>query len=315
MGTRLRLNLSLVETGEGRVIWSDRIQRPFDEVFEVIDDVAGRVAGTVTGRIDEAEIAAATLKRPDSLTAYERHLRGLSHHRLGGVSDAHFREAKGWFERAMRDDPDFARARAMRVCSWSNLPDYDWDEGRREARAALELDPGDAEANRIVGSIALKDRDYDAARPLHARAVALAPSDAFTVGRCAAFHTFVGETEAAHELLDRAEALDPFLPVFVADERIAALYVEGRHEKVCAAARALPFQTRRSLLYRAAARMARGEPELARRNIARALSLDPTLSLAHVRFVETHSDDARMESLTERLAAAGLPERPPEAAA
>jgi hypothetical protein len=34
----------------------------------------------------------------------------------------------------------------------SGLPEFDWDDGERRTQRALELDPNDPEANRIMGS-------------------------------------------------------------------------------------------------------------------------------------------------------------------
>ena len=60
IGSRVRLNISLVETEEGRLMWSDRIQRPFDEILDVIDEITARVAATVSGRIEQAELGGRT---------------------------------------------------------------------------------------------------------------------------------------------------------------------------------------------------------------------------------------------------------------
>jgi adenylate cyclase len=93
LGPRVRLNISLVETEEGRLVWSDRIQRPFNEVLDVLDEITARVAATVSGRIEQADLAAARLKRPENMSAYENYLIGLDHHRLGGLADHYCREA------------------------------------------------------------------------------------------------------------------------------------------------------------------------------------------------------------------------------
>ncbi len=137
---------------------------------------------------------------------------------------------------------------------------------------ALDLDPTDPEAHRIMGAIKLKGRDFVASRHHHERAIELAPNDAYTIGRCASFYLCSGEAERALRLLDRAEALDPFLPVWITEERVASLYVLGRYDEMFAVARALPFQTRRTLIYRISARMAQAKIERARQLVLQALA-------------------------------------------
>lgn len=309
-GDDLRINISLLETGEGLVIWSDRIRRPFHELLDVLDEIIARVAATVSGRVEQSELAAARLKRPENMTAYEYYLRGLDHHRLTGVSDNHIHEAISWFERSMAADPGFGRPFAMHVCSWSNLPSFDLSRAELQVAHALALDPTDPEAHRIMGAIKMKSGDFASARYHHIRAHELAPNDAYILGRSAAFYVYAGEPERALDMLDRAEALDPFLPVWITEERVAALYALERFEEMVRAALTLPFQTRRTSLYQVAANMACGNTERAELLVRQALSLDPSLSAIYIRMQETYADASITETLIARNYDAGLPLTP-----
>jgi adenylate cyclase len=100
-GSKIRINLSLAETEEGRIVWNDRVERPFETLLDTVDDIVAHIAATVIGRLEEADIAAARRKRPESMSAYEYHLRGLEFHRLGGVTDENLVEAIKWFDRAI----------------------------------------------------------------------------------------------------------------------------------------------------------------------------------------------------------------------
>ena len=310
LGQTVRLNVSLAETERGQLVWSDRIQRPFDEILDVIDEITARVAATVAGRIEQAELAAARLKRPENMSAYEYYLIGLEHHRLIGVADHHIAEAMQWFERSMEADAGFARPVTMHVCAQASLASFDKDLGEKQVAHALELDPADPESHRVMGSLKMMGGDFTASRHHHERALEMAPNDAYMIGRCAAFYTFAGEPERALGLLDRAEALDPFLPVWITEERVAALYALKRYDEMFAVARALPFQTRRTLIYRMAARMASGESERAGQLALQALALDPSLSSEYIRIQELFKDRAILSELVERACAAGLPAAP-----
>jgi adenylate cyclase len=308
LGPRVRMNLSLSETETGSVVWNDRLSQPFDELAAQLDDVVSRIASTVLGRIEESDIAAVRRLKPESMTAYEFHLRGLEYHRLGGVTEEYTRKAVYWFERAIEADPNFARPRAMLVCATSGLPEFDLDEGIRSVERALELDPNEPEANRIMGSIKMHIGEFDAARQYHEKAMAISPSDAYIKGRSAAYYTFAGEPERALELLDEADELDPFLPVWCIEERGAALYALDRFEEAIEASRGLSFQTRRSRLYRAASRVALGDIDRARRIIAEAVASAPDLTTEYASQQEFYRDPEVTRTLIERLTTAGLPQ-------
>ncbi|GGH36726.1 TolB amino-terminal domain-containing protein [Cribrihabitans marinus] len=314
-GDRVRLNISLSETATGALVWSERIQSGFDEILVAMDELTARVAATVSGRIDNQETRASRVARPENMSAYEFYLRGLWHHRLSGIDQSHVNRAIDWFHKAQTADPNFARPFAMEVCAWSYRPDFDLRQAEMLLNRAMELDPADPELHRIFGVLMIKlHRDHDASRRHHERAMSLAPNDAYIIGRCAAFYSFVGEPERALDLLERAEALDPFLPVWIAEERICALYVQGRYDEVGAAARNLPFQTRRTRCYRAAARVAQGDEDRARAIIAEALTDDPSLSVEYVVSQELFSDAAVLDRLIGRLRHAGLPAPPQQGA-
>ncbi len=308
LGTRVNLNISLSGTHDGDVVWSERHKCAFEELLDTMDEITARVASTVSGRIDHAEIAAARQKRPENMTAYEHYLRGLEHHRLAGVRQEHAIEAKNCFERAEEADPQFARAIAMQICAWSYLPEFDGAVANQMITRAHELDPTDPEVHRIMGVNSIKENnDYASSRRHHEMAIKLAPNDAYLIGRCAAFYIFVGEPQKALDLLNRAEQLDPFLPVWVVEERVAALYTMDRFEDLAALARTLAFQTHRTRLFRAAARVARGEMDRANALIAEVLADDPDLSCDYVLSQELYEDRQVLETLLERLQKAGLP--------
>ncbi|MEW9919507.1 adenylate/guanylate cyclase domain-containing protein [Marimonas sp. MJW-29] len=308
LGSKVRLNISLTSTKDGAVIWSDRIQRPFDEILDVMDDITSRVAATVFGRIEQAELDAAKIKRPGSMSAYEQYLRGLELHRLGGVTLDLFRDAMQWFDQAIQTDATFSRAYSMRVCSASNLADFDVEEGQRQIEKALTLDPNDPEAHRIMGMMQLRiHRNFDAARRHFERSMQLAPSNAYIIGRAAAFYIFDGDPIEGLRLLDRAEAMDPFLPVWVTEERIAALYCLGRYDEMMATAKALPFQTRRSRIYRVAVHMKQGEKEEAERLVATLLVDDPQINSDFIVFEDMYRDESIIDELVTSAQTAGLP--------
>jgi adenylate cyclase len=153
--------------------------------LDVLDETLSKTAATVVGRMEDASIVAARRRPPYNIEAFECYLRGIDHHRLGGVTDDNAREAVKWFTKAIEADPNYAAAYASRVCAASWLQDFDIGAGKRDLRRALELDPCDPEANRILGFIELLKSNFDQAKSLSLRALEMNPTDAYVRARSA----------------------------------------------------------------------------------------------------------------------------------
>jgi TolB-like protein/Flp pilus assembly protein TadD len=307
MGDQVRIGLTLTETDGGSVVWSDKVARPFAEILDLLDTTAAKIAATVFGRMEDASMITARRKQPDNMSAFECLLRGIDHHRLGGVLEEHSREAVQWFTRAIELDSNYAAAYAWRVCAASDLPEFSFPESEPDIRRALELDPCDAEANRIASFFELLKNDFDQAATLMRRAMELNPSDAYIKARCAAVSTFMGDGETSLRLVKEAEALDPLLPVWCIEERGVAYYALGRYEEALEALSKLVFQTFRSRLYRAAALMALGRPEDAGKLVKEAMASKPNFTVSRFLFQERYRDLVPRQQLRRRLEDAGLP--------
>ena len=307
IGERVSISLTLSETNQGAVVWSDKIHQSFDEILTLLDETAAKIAATVSGRMEDVAMVAARRKLPENMTAFDYLLRGLDHHRLGGVTDDNARQSVGWFSKAIDADPNYAAAYAWRVCAASWLSDFDFEQGRRDIRRALELDPCDAEANRIMGFVELMDANFDEALAHVRKAMKLNPTDAYIKARCAAVYNFVGEGEHSLSLLDEAEMLDPFLPVWCVEERGVALYSLGRHVEAIESFGKLTFQTIRSRLYRAAALVALNRADEASRMVREAMGGKQDLTASAFTSREYYRDPQKVRQLGRLLREAGLP--------
>ena len=307
IGERVSISLTLSETDQGTVVWSDKIHRSFDEILTLLDETAAKIAATVSGRMEDAAMVAVRRKLPENMTAFDCLLRGLDHHRLGGVTDDNAHQSVGWFTKAIDADPNYAAAYAWRVCAASWLSDFDFEQGRRDIRRALELDSCDAEANRIMGFVELMDGNFDEALAHVRKAMELNPTDAYIKARCAAVYNFLGEGEHSLSLLDEAEMLDPFLPVWCVEERGVALYALGRYAEAIESLRKLTFQTTRSRLYRAAALVALDRSDEAGRMVREAVGSEAALTASNFTSRECYRDPEKARELGRLLREAGLP--------
>ena len=308
MGERVRISVRLVDAVSGENLWAERYERPWSKLFDLLDELVGRIAATIFGQVETAGIVEARRKLPEQMTAYDYLLKGLDFHRLGGVTADNPRKAVQWFERAIEADPNYGLPYAWWVCSASLLPDFDVDKGLKYTKRALELDENNAEAHRIMGSYQMWLRNFESAEHHITRAMALNPSNAYIRARSAALYTFIQQPERSLELIAEAEALDPFLPVWCLEEKGVALYYLGRYKEAISALDSLSFQTFRSRGYAAACAMAIGDAERARSAIAEAVSIVPDLTVSRFLNREYYRDPNDADRLRKLLIEAGMPE-------
>ncbi len=307
LGNQVRISVRLINVQSGEHLWAERFDRPFDELFDILDELVSLIVGTIVGRVEAADMAEARRKRPEDMTAYDYLLRGLEYHRLGGVTLDNIRKAIKWFERAIAADRNYSLAYAWQVCAASWLPDFNLEKSMTTIQKAIELDENEAEAHRIMGSMQMLYRDFEAAEYHHRRAMELNPSDAYIKARSAAFYTFKGEPTQALELIEAAVAQDPFLPVWCIEERGVALFALGHFAEALSALGAMAFQTFRSRCYEAACKVSMGDQAGASKAVSKALQIHPTLTASEFRRKETYQDREQISHLHDLLLAAGLP--------
>ena len=292
--SKVRISVRLINIQNGALLWAERYDRPFEDLFDILDELVRRIVGTIVGRVEAADMAEARRKRPEDRTAYDYMLRGLEYHRLGGVTLDNMREAVKWFERAYEADPNYGLAYAWRVCASSWLPGFDLDKSVKTIQKAIELDQNEAETHRIMGSIQMYRGNFEAAEYHHQRAMELNPSDAYIKARSAAFYTFKGEPAHALKLIEAAVSQDPYLPVYCIEERGIALFALHRLEEALSALYAMPFQTFRSRCYEAACRGSMEDQIGAKQAITKALQIHPTLTVSEFGQREAFQDRERL---------------------
>lgn len=312
MGARVRISAQLSDTRTGDQVWADRFDVPLDEIFDAQDRLAGRIVSTVAGRIEgSAALVAAKSKRPSDLNAWDCLLRGLARHRIGGVTIDNAFRAMEWFDKAVQCDSEYGRAYAWRACAAATIWEWNGDESYYEQCLAdnqkgIELGQDDAECQRIAGSIAVRERRFEASEYHFQRALALNPNHPFILGRIGELYTFIGDPERALEYAEQAKALDPFLPEYCREIEAVAYYLLGRYDDVAQVLAELPRLTLRAAAYGVASVVERGDdPAVA---AAALLRIAPNFSVSEFVSTEFYQDAATAEKLASSLLAAGLAE-------
>ena len=109
-GTRLRINAQLVDTQTDFPVWSERYDREMQDVFELQDEIARKIAEALRITLTRQEEEALAAKPTENLQAYDLYLRGKSYARRLTRQDLEF--ALQMFENAVSVDSGFALAHA-----------------------------------------------------------------------------------------------------------------------------------------------------------------------------------------------------------
>ncbi|MEP7213417.1 MAG: protein kinase [Acidobacteriota bacterium] len=116
-GARLRINAQLVDASTDFPLWSERYDREMQDVFEVQDEIASKIAAALRITLSPQEQQALAAKPTENLHAYDLYLRGRNFARRVGRQDMQF--ALQMYENAVALDPNFAVAHAAvaNVCA------------------------------------------------------------------------------------------------------------------------------------------------------------------------------------------------------
>ena len=102
-GTRMRVNVQLIDAETGHHLWAERFDKPLADLFDMQDEIVARLAGALNSQLVAAEARRAEqAPNPDSMDLY---FRGLTWLNKGPAPD-NLAQASGFFDRALAADPD-----------------------------------------------------------------------------------------------------------------------------------------------------------------------------------------------------------------
>jgi adenylate cyclase len=309
-GERVRVTAQLIDAASGDHLWAERYDRALDDIFAVQDEVVATIAATLEGRIHAAGVERAKRKPTDDLAAYDCVLRGRE--RLAAYDADANAAARGFFERAIALDPDYALAHAfLALTIFSEV----WGDAAAERQAsclalalrAVQLDPTESRCHRILAMILLTAREFERAGHHADRSVTLNPNDGDAAAYRAYILSFLGRPAEALADIRRALALNPFHPAWYWTAFARALQGVGQHADAIAA-----FERIELLRYHHHARLAishtaLGHAEEARRCVERAVADKPDFSSGGWVATLPFRHEADRERLRAELLAAGLP--------
>lgn len=217
-GNRIRIFTQLVEAESGHTIWQDRFDGTSDDIFDLQDMVAERVAGALGPKLMMAEAARAREKPTENLAAYDLCLRATPI-----LMKLHAPELIGeglaLLDQALALDPNYIRAHALYCYAHTSAFATRWwtleqsKAGLPHARKVLDSDTDDAYALAYAGHhIAYIGREYHEGLTALKRAALLNPNSATVEMLLGWVYLYLNENDPAIERLERAKRLSPLHP-------------------------------------------------------------------------------------------------------
>jgi adenylate cyclase len=315
---KVRITGQLIEAATGAHIWADRFERDMTDIFALQDDVTLAIVSAIQPKLFQAEIALASRRRPEDLTAYDLYLRAIQ--QAVRSTRESLAEALRLVQRALELDPGFAAAAALAgACHMENVlrsyaidPQFERKEAARLMRLALSLDDHDPDTLATAASIsALLVGDCEAEIEMADRAVALNPNLYHAWHRRGWVYKIAGQPEEAIRSFERAMRMSPVDPQqFTALTGMGFAFIELRRfdEAIVAGKKALRQNPSYPGPYRclASAFAHLGQDAEAREAAAGMLELDPAFTISAWIARSRLSINAKL--MIEGFRKAGLPE-------
>ena len=290
-GDQLRVAVQLIDASGDRCVWAERYDRPAQDVFDVQDEVVGRIIANIDAEMRAAERESAARKRPENLDAWELFHRGMWHaYRFTREDHA---LAQGHFQRALSLEPGFSLPHAglayvcLSAVTWHFAADVRQTliAGTAEAEQALALDAGDAFSHVVLGRLLTFLGDQQRAAHHLSMAIDLSPSFAQAYFGMAQLHFWSGRPREALHHVDQAVRLNPRDPLgsmFMTLQSFCNYWLDDFAAAERAARRATALNAREtwSRLGLAVALVALGRLDEAEAVIAEARRMDEGLTVA-----------------------------------
>ncbi len=236
VGSRVQLQVRLIDGSDGTTRWSASYDREFGEMLSVRDEVARAVAAELDLRFDRDRQLARHGTR--NIAAYEAYLRASDP--VLFRSQSGIWRAQKYFEEAIASDSTYAAAHAglalvyVRRALHASDPGMPvpklLDHAERQARRAVGLDEFLAEGHYALGRVHEAKLEFSHAESEIRRAIEIDPSRSVYRKSLAELHTWSGRTPDALSEANRALETDPLNPYALAAVA-SGLYQNRRYDE------------------------------------------------------------------------------------
>ncbi len=212
-GNRLRVTAQLIKVKDNYHVWSENYDRRSDDLIEIQDDIARRVAAALQSTLVGKDYAPLTDVGTRSGEAYRLYLEGAELLKRRGLDVARAIER---LEEATELDPEYARAYAGLAAAHLLSANYlrtpsalARSRAESNARRAIELDPQLAEPFAVLAMSQVEQNNWSEAAGLFEQAEALDPADTTSLQWHSEMLMYLGYEQQAISKLEKALDIDP----------------------------------------------------------------------------------------------------------
>jgi tetratricopeptide (TPR) repeat protein len=306
----------LIDAVTGHHVWAEKFEGELRDIFELQEDVAARVVGSLVPALELSEMGRLTRTHESSQSAYDLFLRARAHTYRG-----EFRRGIELCYEAIKKDPEFGQAYAAAAIAFSGIqamqgvplaPD-EKEQAIRLANQGLNLDSNNAAILYRAGQVlATLGKEFERGSILIDQAVALNPNLSDIWFARAAVGLMNGDAERAMESCFqflRISPMDPIAP-WVWSTLSAACFQLGRYDEGCSwGAKAIQQRTAVSALTSFIANAVQANRmDDARRAATRLMDLQPRFCISYAEEITPARSPDVWARARDALRAAGLPD-------
>jgi serine/threonine protein kinase/lipoprotein NlpI len=252
VGNRIRLNVQLSDTEDGRSVWDTRYERELtaENLFELQDDLTSQVVNEIAGiygALTRAGLPDARRKPPASMEGYDCVLRVYEYLHVH-TPENHF-AARECLETVLETDPAFADGNAWLGYLYGDQYHHRWNEetdqydsldrAKEYADIAMRLDPT---SHVVHGAMALTlyfRGDYDRAKMESLKTIDLNPNDPLWLALMGLYLIQQEDFEEGVPMYSKAMEVDPYPPPWSGMGGFYENYHLGRYEEALTDARTI----------------------------------------------------------------------------
>ena len=213
-GQRVRIATQLVDGMLNRNIWADRFDGNLEDIFDLQDQVTGKVVSALKVKLTSREKEQRTNRGSVNPEVYDL-VKKANSLGLESTFKRHL-EAREIYRQALELDTGYAPAHVGMGWTWFDEWPFGWSDDRMVLEKALhyseravDLDPNLSEAFSLMSCTYLWMGEHEKAEAVINRLLAIAPNSADGLGFYGYILAFSGRPEEAVAPIIRAKRLDP----------------------------------------------------------------------------------------------------------
>jgi TolB-like protein len=307
-GSRVRINVQLIDAPGGSHVWAERFDSELVDIFAVQDQVTAKIVEALIGRLGAPPLR----NRPKNLEAYDLCMRARS---LTELSPQAAREATLLLRRAIELDADYAEAHRLLALSlwlgwvhWGEPEASHRGQALAEAEKSVRLDPGDSATHSLLGYILAYERRWEDSEHAFAQAMRLNLNNAEAWAYKSDISALAGKPLEAIDEIHKALRLNPAPDCWYWLLLGQAQYGARQYEAAVATLRREETYRTMSRRFLAASLAKLGRMDEARREAEMFLLTSPHFTISHWAANQPFRDADTRAHFVEGLKLAGLPE-------